>query len=351
MTNHYNPAENKRIREFDALRGFSIFLVVFSHMQMMAGIGGDKTFLGEAITSFYMALFFYISGFFAWKAPDTNGIKKLPSMFSRKFKALVVSSIVFSSLLNYSHGVNVLEWSVSGFSHYWFTIVLFQMFIIYYLCLLISKLFHKEISILLMIFTSVVALGILRSHILYNWPINPILGLDNLCYFLQFFTFGLICRKYSAVFYKLLSKDFTITTLLPGTFLLYCISRIPEAKSSVITLLSTFVFTYCTILLLVCLFYKSKQYFEKSGAVQNALCLWGQRSLNIYMIHYFFLPNLLFLGEFLKPNDMILFQIGVFGIISIFDIAICILISNCIRKSQTLSNWLFGVKKVTRQEA
>lgn len=337
-----------RLKEFDALRGFSIFLVVYSHVLMTAGIGGDKSLVGEVITSFYMALFFFISGFFAWKSTDLIRRDNIYRLLNRKFKALVVSSIVFSTLLNYCLSGDALEWVHTGFRHYWFTIVLFQMFLLYLLSFFISRVIHRDITIFLMIGFSIVALGILRSHMLYESHPNHILGLDNLCYFLQFFTFGLLCKKYSSVFFKLLSKDVFISILIPGTVALYCITNI--VNKSIPKLLLTFTTTYCAILLLVCLFYKSKRYFEDNGFLQNSLCTWGQRSLDIYMIHYFFLPNLLFIGHYLQPNDMAIFQIGIFGTISIFVIFICITISGCIRKSQTLSNWLFGVKKIMGQD-
>lgn len=344
MNTQHSSSSKNRLREFDALRGFSIFLVVYTHILMVAGLGGHETFLGDVITSFYMALFFFISGFFAWKPASSICKQNITHVLPQKFKALVVSSVVFFALLNYSRSSDIFGWMTTGFRSYWFTIVLFQMFVIFYTAIGISKLVHREIALPIMITLSLVALVVLRSHLLYNWRLWQILDMANLCLFLQFFTFGMICRKYSAKFQRIISNNITITILIITFVLIFCILRIPAVfENEIITLLIyTFITTYIGILLLVSLFYISRYYFEKSGFIQNSLCRWGQRSLDIYMLHFFFLPNLLLLKSFLSPDNMIVFQIAICGGLSVFVIAISLLTSCCIRTSDFLASWLFG---------
>lgn len=61
---------SERIGVFDSIRGFSIFLVVFGHVLMSFNLGGYSSFLGSVITTFRMPLFFFVSGFFAYRAVD-----------------------------------------------------------------------------------------------------------------------------------------------------------------------------------------------------------------------------------------------------------------------------------------
>lgn len=52
-----------RMRVFDAIRGLSMFLVVFGHVLGCFDLGGYDSFLGSVILTFRMPLFFFISGF------------------------------------------------------------------------------------------------------------------------------------------------------------------------------------------------------------------------------------------------------------------------------------------------
>lgn len=60
----------KRIEYIDAMRGFTIFLVVMTHVTIFGlGFYGSDTFsYREIAESFYMPLFFFISGFVLYKA-------------------------------------------------------------------------------------------------------------------------------------------------------------------------------------------------------------------------------------------------------------------------------------------
>lgn len=53
----------KRIEYIDALRGFTMILVVFSHVEMTSLGFETPTFLNSMFMSFRMPLFFFISGF------------------------------------------------------------------------------------------------------------------------------------------------------------------------------------------------------------------------------------------------------------------------------------------------
>ena len=58
-----------RIHYIDALRGFTMLLVVFAHV-LTFGFGMQKSFLSELFITFRMPMFFFISGFIGYKAID-----------------------------------------------------------------------------------------------------------------------------------------------------------------------------------------------------------------------------------------------------------------------------------------
>lgn len=58
----------ERIRYIDALRGFTMLLVVFGHVMMFTfGIGGYNSVIGSFFLTFRMPMFFFISGYIAYK--------------------------------------------------------------------------------------------------------------------------------------------------------------------------------------------------------------------------------------------------------------------------------------------
>ena len=57
----------KRIEYIDALRGFTMILVVFSHVEWFS-FDLRSSFINDLFISFRMPLFFWVSGFIAYKA-------------------------------------------------------------------------------------------------------------------------------------------------------------------------------------------------------------------------------------------------------------------------------------------
>ena len=58
-----------RLQYIDALRGFTMILVVFAHVETyMLSIDPNTTFISSLFISFRMPLFFFISGYIAFKS-------------------------------------------------------------------------------------------------------------------------------------------------------------------------------------------------------------------------------------------------------------------------------------------
>ena len=58
----------QRIKYIDALRGFTMFLVVLQHIESIGfGIHPYESVLGNILVSFRMPMFFFISGYIAYK--------------------------------------------------------------------------------------------------------------------------------------------------------------------------------------------------------------------------------------------------------------------------------------------
>lgn len=341
--------KTERLRVFDALRGFSMILVVFAHIMYYFGVGSSTTITGEIFITFRMPLFFFVSGFFAYRAYSYWTTALYKRVFCQKIKAQIICSIIFYALLKFTQNENPLGWTEKGFQGYWFTIVLFQMFTIYALTNIIAHTFRRNISIPITIAIAVVTMALVPLDVLDSSLISTILDTPNLCYFFQFFALGIIVRHYEHRFINLISNNAVKAVLITGFVICLCISHtnLPMERGYIFRQLLPLITSYLGLLMVISLFNSADTFLNKSNFISNSLCFTGRRTLDIYMLHYFFLPSLPVLGAWLAPNSMITFQLIVgLGLATIIT-AICLLISNCLRSSSVLSDWLFGVRQRT----
>ncbi len=78
---------------------------------------------------------------------DKWTIKLLKSILKRKIQAQIICTIVFYSLYQLCHSKTPLLFLTDGFSWFWFTIVLFQMFLIYMILAAVEKVLRKPIVV------------------------------------------------------------------------------------------------------------------------------------------------------------------------------------------------------------
>ena len=69
----------------------------------------------------------------------------------------------------------------------------------------------------------------------------------------------------------------------------------------------------------------------------------GTRTLDIYLLHYFFVPNLHGLAPLLEGN--VLLQVVTPLVLAMCIVALCMVVSEIIRSSDFLAYYLLGVKK------
>jgi peptidoglycan/LPS O-acetylase OafA/YrhL len=92
------------------------------------------------------------------------------------------------------------------------------------------------------------------------------------------------------------------------------------------------------------LFFLHREFFISNSKVAFFLKFIGMRTFDIYLLHWFFLPNKSALAQLSTLNGTFLFQAMNCFIISIIVILFCIIISQIVRISPILSSWIFGVK-------
>lgn len=341
-----------RIEYIDAMRGFSMILVVFGHVLLMMGFPTNSTILGSILLTFRMPLFFFVSGFFAYRTMDKWTSKLTKSVLKRKVQAQIVCTLVFYSIFQLCHSQSPLLFLNNGFSWFWFTIVLFQMFIIYLIAALLEHKFKKPIVPGFLIVTALILFFIHVKYPSQHFRAWIILEWYYLTEYFQFFVFGVLVRKYYQIFLKFIEKDSAKTVIiLSYIILLFCVygfdGKLSILNSSIYNLFNMVLVRYAGLLTIFILFSFNQKYFSDEYKPARWLRLVGRRTLDVYMLHVFVLPNLIFLKPYLEGPGMLLSQLTIGIIASIINIAVCLFISLILRSSNILSQWLFGEKSRT----
>lgn len=348
-----------RVGYIDALRGIAILFVVFGHLELFsyqtASIAEDP-FL-SFITTFNMPLFFFISGMLADKSKEWWQQISIMKIIGRKSLQLLIPTIFFSLLYNWHKCRPFLYFFINGSSEYWFTIVLFEIFMLYYgiICLTLNL---KE-SVLQYLLVSVAMLGVvlfmmdLKIRILSG---SPLLQLQNLCRFFSFFVLGVLCHKHSNSFEKLLSKDSFRTIILLLFAFLFIAFRVDLFLS--VPFLSHFhipvsffhllnyelLLKYVGLFAVFTLVFYYREVFEQQTIWSQALQTIGRYTLDIYMIQYFLLPDLPCLKQFFCSSHSLVLEFVITLLLSLLIVYFSMLISKIIRSSHYLGRILFAAK-------
>ncbi|MDE7381957.1 MAG: acyltransferase [Muribaculaceae bacterium] len=345
-------AGKPRMAYLDALRGFSMILVMFGHVIFHSfGLHGNASFMNMMISYFRMPVFFFISGFVAYKALDRWNLEFLKSITLRKFQAQIVGTLFFAGLLYlvipHSHAIKAWEFNVGA---YWFTTTLFRIFFIYViLTLLLRRL--GEIAIICLM----VAISVGGTYLYIEQPWKglwiDILNYRTLYYF-QFFTLGVIIRKYGVecVSKFLTGNWFGFWLLLFCGLSLVIYRWLPQinnfSKEAGFWLVNEIV-RYAGLFMAFGFFYMLREKFEGTGKLMKGMKYIGRRTLDLYFLHYFFLPDLTKWGGWMKTGNEVVPQLLIGGMVTAGVLACCLGCSWVLRKSSFLRQWLFGVKSIT----
>ena len=359
----------QRMEWIDALRGFTMILVVAYHICNMGFEEEIKTSASLPIlVLFRMPLFFFISGFLAYKPDFVWTGHRFGMMVWKKVKIQLLPTIVFLLVAivvresSFEKGFNTSMASPTK-GGYWFTWVLLWMFIIYYLFSYLEMKMKKK-SWVPIIILWLVALAVYATVFMPKW-FNYAFGskeerpafynytcLIQLMQYFHLFLFGNIVHRYWNKFQKLLDSNWFMPVLLVVTFIAcadflkwhnfkYQWTNLPRTVSMYSLMLIVFMF-----------FRYYKDSFTKDKKIGAFLQYIGVRTLDIYLLHFLFLPHLRFVGDFFESqkNNFVL-EVTVQILAAILVIAFCIVISNTIRISPILKKLLFGRETKKKDKA
>ena len=126
----------QRLAYFDQMKGVAILLVVIGHVFLFS-YGNIDNSVFHMLTIFHMPVFFYISGYLAYRSIPT--IAEWCQRLWKKTHALLFPYLVFAGIKCFFKGKNYLHLLTVGGAEYWFMYVLFLLTIFFMIYELMAK--------------------------------------------------------------------------------------------------------------------------------------------------------------------------------------------------------------------
>ena len=358
-----------RLEWLDALRGFTMILVVANHVSQ---IGFEQHWKWSAslpfLLLFRMPLFFFVSGFLAYKTSQVWTASSLGQLLLRKLRLQIVPTVVFFLLFcamicpSFSDAV-VINFHSPTKGGYWFTIALLWMFVIYYLfAFLESKLlshlppkvsrYCSWIPIVMLFAVSLClyetcflpktfpwAQGYKGAHL--QWIDDMSLG--RVFIHFPFFVFGNMVHRYWDKAQRVMDSQW----FYPVVVVLVIMSTLDVLKWHTLRLewtnLPSTLAKFGLLTIVFMYFRHYQQYLTKLSPVGATLQYIGRRTLDIYLIHFFFMPNIPTVGMFFdKYRHNFALDTTLSVLIALLIIGFCCVTSNILRVSPFFKKWLFG---------
>ena len=350
-----------RLGWLDALRGFTMLLVVTNHVALKSfGMQIRWSIALQFFLLFRMPLFFFISGFLAYKASRLWNARTLGELTLKKLRVQIIPTAVFFllflAMIPTTPFVDSLNEALASSmkAGYWFTLVLLYMLLTFYLFSYVEQ----KLSIIhfpLSIFLFIVSLCLFETCYLprqFSWamghrgPPNAFMNYSSLVEMIRYFPFflyGTIVHRYWERAQRLMDSRW----FFPVVVLLALITTLEVIKWHFLRLeWASLPHTLAMFLLLTMVFMFFRYYsdfFSDQTALGRGLQFIGRRTLDIYLLHYFFLPKLPMVGEFFRTHrpNFILDTTAALAV-ALVVVAFCVITSQLLRVSPFLKKYLFG---------
>lgn len=349
-----------RLEWLDAMRGFTMILVVANHVGAMAfeiphGVSTSLQFL----VLFRMPLFFFVSGFLAYKASQVWNLATFGQLVGKKLRVQIIPTVVFfllsAMILSKDMWATIPEWlHIPTKGGFWFTLALLYMFLIYYVFAYIeSKLKVKSwIPITLLFIVSLVCYETCYLPKYFSWAFgwrghpNDFMNDTSLIQVFQYFPFfiyGNIVHRYWEQAQKVMDSHW----FYPIIVVVVIFAAMDTLKWHTLrmawAIIPLTLARFILLTMVVMYFRNYQQYFTKFSVIGASLQYIGRRTLDIYLIHYLFLPDLPTIGAFFDKyrHNFVLDTLSTV-VIALLVIGFCIITSNILRVSPFFRKWLFG---------
>ena len=332
----------QRIEYIDAMRGLTMILVVYSHIFSFC-LGDKDLGFNNILFLFRMPCFFFISGWLFEQVGRQWNSASIRNTIRHKFMVQIIPTLIFLLLL----APPPLLFSRLGMTKggYWFTFALFEFFV---LCIFSERCLKKWGGV----FALVISVSAYCYDVYYNRFFRDYGLMTDLMGFLSFATWRYYLFFYIGTWVKnhfdtFIARTNKVWVMLVAVIVFILIALNPQSED---VFLQYLIFSIGGILGMTLVFTAFRCFSSVVSRI-SPLKYIGTRTLDIYLLHYFFLPRfLLQYAPQLSVYDSRWLELFVGLAIASVVVGICLLVSYVIRLSPFLGHYLFGVKYEKQQK-
>ena len=329
----------KRIEYIDAMRGFTMILVVFAHICHFC-LDDSRMGYNAVFIIFRLPCFFMLSGWLF----EPVAMRPFATIARKKFMVQIVPTFIFLFLLAppplFFHQLGALK------GGYWFTFVLFEFFILYMLIVRMGSKWRPWAALIVALASFVYvryynsiqmsATGFLALVVNGLGFLSVALWRFFLC-----FCVGAWMRRHFDAFIRWTSKPAVILVIAVAFFAIASTSHIDNMWFEMFR----FYVGGITGMWLVFTCFRHSESWLRKLCLSKPLQYVGTRTLDIYLLHYFFLPRFLMpYADQLKSFNSQFVEFWMILAVSLIVLFLSLLASYVIRLSPFLGHYLFGVK-------
>lgn len=327
--------EKKRIASLDALKCLAILLVIDHHVLNVNGFKPYENLASQMMYAPMLPLFFFVSGFLAYK--QSMSIRDVWDNIRKKFVFLVIPALVFFLGMDMMNHKYLLRFISEGMHGYWFTIVLFECFLVYYLITLTIK--NEKWRIVVLLALSVAGIGMLAVDKGFG---PAFFDLRRLSKFFQFFVLGTLAMKFRPKYDSLMHNEaFKATFLLSYFIVLFLLTY--DMPSVLHHFLRDVALRYFSTFAIVSFFVCQESSLQRQTRLNSLIYLIGQNSLAIYLLQYFFLPHFRPLPEWFAGLDLVTVHL-VSILYTIAITGLCLAFIKFLSSSEYIRKYVLGKK-------
>ncbi len=342
-----------RIEWLDCLRGFTMLLVVAYHVaQLCFGITIKTSASLPLLALVRMPLFFFVSGLLAYKGTMLWTTSTLGRQVGKKVVVQLVPTVVFLCIflvVRTPHFWPGLQRALASPTKdgYWYTWALLVMFVIYYLFAFLEqrlRLGSWAIWTLWLVSLLVYETAFMPKY--FTFPKSTFMAYSSfiqVVYYFHFFLFGNLVRRHQSAFDGLMDSRWFFPCVAAVAFV--CAADVLKWHTlhAMWTNLPRTLAMYSLMLLVVMAFRHHSHTFSRHTWAGRTLRFIGMRTLDIYLMHFIFMPRLPEVGKWFdahQPNPLL--EQTACLLLALLVTCFCCLASGLLRTSPVLRKYLFG---------
>ena len=281
--------KTQRIQYIDALRGFTMILVVFFHVsQFCWHVFAKGISIQDYLVQVRMPMFFFISGFVLYKESVVWNGQQIIRFFKKKIPVQLISPFLFFLVFIFTHNKPFIHSILlPGKEGYWFTYVLLEYYIFY---AFIKFCIRTKWAHLVLLILGAVLYYVCQESVYPELPISKdVLGALSFPYwkFFTFFVMGTLVKRH----FTQVEKAFDTSWLLTSCILFYFLVNAFKSQITFGIILVEFMLTFTGMVILFGFFKNKQELFSNERRLGRTLQYVGRRTLDVYLIHYFLIPK------------------------------------------------------------